>query len=72
MKPPAQDPSIFTRSGSDLSCKKEISLIEALSGASFVIKHLDGRELLIATEEIIQPGTFLFFLFVFAFFSFLF
>lgn len=56
LKPPAQEPSIFTRSGSDLTCKKEITLIEALSGARFVIKHLDGRELLISTNEIVQPG----------------
>jgi len=56
LKPPAQEPSIFTRSGSDLSCKKEVSLIEALSGVKFVIKHLDGKDLLISTDEIIQPG----------------
>jgi len=53
---PAPETSVFTRSGSDLHCKKEITLIEALSGAKFLLKHLDDRELLISTDEIIQPG----------------
>jgi DnaJ family protein A protein 2 len=56
LKPPTQEPSIFARSGSDLSCKKELTLIEALSGAKFIIKHLDGRELMITTDDIVQPG----------------
>jgi DnaJ family protein A protein 2 len=53
---PAPETSPFTRTGSDLYCKKEITLIEALSGAKFLIKHLDDRELLIATDDIVQPG----------------
>jgi len=53
---PAQETSIFTRSGNDLHCKKEVTLIEALSGIKFILKHLDDRELLITTDEIVQPG----------------
>jgi len=53
---PAPETSNFTRTGNDLHCKKEINLIEALSGAKFILKHLDDRELLISTDEIVQPG----------------
>jgi DnaJ-class molecular chaperone len=57
LKQPAQEPSLFVRSGvNDLLCKKEASLIEALSGVKFVIKHLDGKDLYIFTDDIIQPG----------------
>jgi len=52
----ATEPSIFTRSGSDLHCKQEITLMEALAGAKILLKHLDDRELLISTTDIVQPG----------------
>jgi len=53
---PSPETSIFTRNGNDLYCKREVSLIEALSGAKILLKHLDDRELLITTNEIVQPG----------------
>lgn len=56
--PSTPETSQFTRSGSDLTVQKEISLIEALSGAKILLKHLDDRMLLISTEDIVQPGIF--------------
>ena len=47
----------FKRVKNDLYMKKNINLIEALCGLEFVIKHLDGRQLLVKTVEIIQPNT---------------
>jgi len=32
----------FTRKGADLFIEKKISLLEALTGYNFEIKHLDG------------------------------
>mmetsp|Transcript_5763 Transcript_5763/g.16184 ORF Transcript_5763/g.16184 Transcript_5763/m.16184 type:complete len:358 (-) Transcript_5763:779-1852(-) len=51
---------VFMRKGSDLFVKKEISLRDALCGASITITHLDKRVLLIKTApgEVIQPGEF--------------
>lgn len=48
----------FTRKGSDLIVEKEITLVEALTGYTGTIKHLDGRTLLVKTQpgEIIRPG----------------
>jgi len=40
----------FQRKGSDLLYRKEISLIEALTGFEFVIEHLDGRCLLVQSK----------------------
>jgi DnaJ family protein A protein 2 len=40
----------FRRDGDDLIMKKNISLIDALTGFSFVIKHLDGREIIINSD----------------------
>lgn len=49
----------FTRKGSDLLIRKEISLCEALCGYEFMITHLDGRKLLIKSKpgEIIRPDS---------------
>lgn len=33
---------VFTRMGADLSIKKDITLLQALTGFEFKIKHLDG------------------------------
>jgi DnaJ-class molecular chaperone len=40
-----QKHATFERKGADLFMEKKISLIEALSGTNFVIKHLDGKNL---------------------------
>ncbi|CAH2066510.1 unnamed protein product, partial [Iphiclides podalirius] len=49
---------VFQRTGDDLLMKHDITLTEALCGFEFVVKHLDGRDLLIrhAAGEIIKPG----------------
>ncbi|XP_046736348.1 dnaJ homolog subfamily A member 2-like [Diprion similis] len=48
----------FERSGDDLIMTKSIGLAEALCGASFVVRHLDGRNLLIKhpAGHVIRPG----------------
>lgn len=49
---------VFQRIGDDLVMKHEITLTEALCGFEFVVKHLDGRDLLIRHNpgEVIKPG----------------
>ncbi|XP_045764583.1 dnaJ homolog subfamily A member 2-like [Maniola jurtina] len=49
---------LFKRTGDDLLMEREITLTEALCGFEFVIKHLDGRDLLIrhSPGEVIKPG----------------
>lgn len=49
---------IFQRTGDDLVIKHEITLTEALCGFEFIIKHLDGRDLLVrhTPGEVIKPG----------------
>ncbi|KAL0226632.1 hypothetical protein P9112_013956 [Eukaryota sp. TZLM1-RC] len=51
--------ALFTREGPNLIINKKISLVDALCGVSFVIKHLDGRKVHIKTRanEVISPGT---------------
>mmetsp|Transcript_22983 Transcript_22983/g.54462 ORF Transcript_22983/g.54462 Transcript_22983/m.54462 type:complete len:370 (-) Transcript_22983:36-1145(-) len=48
----------FHRKGDDLLIEQKISLVEALCGATVVVKHLDGRSLVAKTKpgEIIKPG----------------
>ncbi|XP_012262535.2 dnaJ homolog subfamily A member 2-like [Athalia rosae] len=48
----------FERSGNDLVMTKSIGLADALCGASFVVRHLDGRNLLIKHPRghVIRPG----------------
>ena len=48
----------FDRKGSDLVMVREITLTEALCGVTLVVKHLDGRQLVIRTipGEVIKPG----------------
>lgn len=50
----------FRRRGGDLLMEKEISLLEALTGLSFVLKHLDGRKIRVDSEagDIIKPDDF--------------
>lgn len=40
---------VFQRRGADLIMKKEITLLEALTGYSFVLEHLDGRAVFISS-----------------------
>lgn len=49
---------VFQRTGDDLVIKHEITLTEALCGFEFVVKHLDGRDLLVRhlPGEVIKPG----------------
>lgn len=48
----------FVRETDNLFIKHSVNLTEALCGFNFVVKHLDGRNLLIksAPGEIIEPG----------------
>lgn len=49
---------VFKRTGDDLLMEREITLTEALCGFEFVVKHLDGRDLLVRhlPGEVIKPG----------------
>uniref|UniRef100_A0A0G4I9I1 J domain-containing protein n=1 Tax=Chromera velia CCMP2878 TaxID=1169474 RepID=A0A0G4I9I1_9ALVE len=49
----------FKRKGNDLIMEKEISLVEALTGFSFTLLHLDKRTLAIQTPKghVVKPGT---------------
>ena len=39
-----KDHDVFQRRGSDLIIKKEITLLEALTGPKFIVEHLDGHK----------------------------
>jgi len=59
IKPKQDDPSPFQRNGSDLVMIKEISLVQALTGFSFILKHLDDNEYTISHKdhEVISPDS---------------
>ena len=48
----------FKRKGEDLFIEHDISLTEALCGFKFILKHMDGRDLVIQSipGEVIEPG----------------
>ena len=50
----------FKRRGPDLVAEHELTLLEALCGFSFILKHLDGRQLLLKSDpgSVIKPGEF--------------
>jgi DnaJ family protein A protein 2 len=54
-----QPHDVFERKGADLFIEKKIMLLEALTGFTFEITHLDGRVLKIATMpgEVIENGS---------------
>lgn len=51
--------STFTRRGADLFMKKTITLLDALTGAKFIVKHPDGSKVKIVSEAgtVIKPGS---------------
>eukprot|EP00823_Brevimastigomonas_motovehiculus_P007578 TRINITY_DN665_c0_g1_i1.p1 TRINITY_DN665_c0_g1~~TRINITY_DN665_c0_g1_i1.p1 ORF type:complete len:554 (-),score=176.12 TRINITY_DN665_c0_g1_i1:204-1796(-) len=51
---------IFHREGMNLFMKKKLTLLEALTGFQLKVPHLDGRTLIIKSEEgsIVKPGDF--------------
>jgi DnaJ family protein A protein 2 len=53
-----KNPDIFKRQENDLHYQHKITLLEALTGFKFYIKHLDDRHLLVSSEPgtIIKPG----------------
>ena len=52
-----KDHPVFQRKNNDLLIKKEITLLEALTGYEFPVTHLDGRTIIIKSQpgEIIRP-----------------
>ncbi|KAK2722857.1 hypothetical protein QYM36_003153 [Artemia franciscana] len=53
-----QEHELFKRVGDDLFVKKKLSLTDSLCGFSMVIKHLDGRDLVLRHPpgKVIAPG----------------
>lgn len=55
-----QEHKVFKRKGNDLFIEKEINLTDALCGYSFAVEQLDGRQLLVSSNEgeVVKPGQF--------------
>ena len=53
-----EDHPVFKRQEIDLVMEKTVTLSEALCGCEFIVKHLDGQQLLVKTRpgEVIAPG----------------
>ncbi|KAI3454612.1 hypothetical protein Pfo_011275 [Paulownia fortunei] len=47
---------IYMRDGNDLVVKQEITLLESLTGKTFELTTLDGRNIMVPLTEIIKPG----------------
>ena len=50
------EPQVFERKGIHLYTRLTISLLEALTGFSKAIKHLDGEDIVIERDAVTQPG----------------
>lgn len=48
----------FRREGNDLFMNHKIGLVEALCGFQFMLKHLDGRQIVVKypAGKVIEPG----------------
>ena len=58
-----QEPhEIFQRQGSDLFMTHKLGITEALCGCEFIVRHLDGRDLILKSPpgNVIEPGLHLF------------
>jgi len=53
-----QKHEVFKRKGADLLMTKEITLLESIVGADFVVNHLDGTQFHVqsAPGQVVQPG----------------
>ncbi|KAL2482454.1 DNAJ heat shock family protein [Forsythia ovata] len=47
---------VYTRDGNNLLVRQEVSLLESLTGKTFELVTLDGRNIMIPVSEIIKPG----------------
>lgn len=49
----------FRREGNDLYINHKIGLVEALCGFQFMLKHLDGRQIVVKypAGKVIEPGS---------------
>lgn len=58
MKPCLSHFQTFKRDGNDLFINHKIGLVEALCGCQFLIKHLDGRQIVVKypAGKVIEPG----------------
>lgn len=58
MKPCFSHFQTFKRDGNDLFINHKIGLVEALCGCQFLIKHLDGRQIVVKypAGKVIEPG----------------
>lgn len=52
--------AVFKRKGADLFYEKTLTLAEALCGFKFALPHLDGRQLLVSSNEgdVTKPSSF--------------
>jgi len=55
-EPADKDLALYERKGDDLFIKKDISFAEALTGTTFIIKNLKGKEMALSYNDPISPG----------------